>query len=97
MKIALCIDDDNGMMFNKRRQSRDSELIKDLISLAGERKILISPFSEILFSGYEDSITVCDDPVGAAGDEDICFIENIEPSVFEDKISGIILYRCNRR
>lgn len=97
MKIALCIDDDNGMMFNKRRQSRDSELIKDLISLAGERKILISPFSETLFSGYEDSITVCDDPVGAAGDEDICFIENIEPSVFEDKISGIILYRWNRR
>ena len=97
MKIALCIDDDNGMMFNKRRQSRDSELIKDLISLAGERKILILPFSEILFSGYEDKITVSDDIISSAEDDDICFLENTDPAEFEDKISEIILYRWNRR
>lgn len=97
MKIALCIDDDNGMIFNKRRQSRDGELIKDLILLAGERKIIIMPFSEILFQEYEDIITVSDDILKDAGDEDICFIENIDPSAFEDKINGIILYHWNRR
>ena len=38
MKLIVCLDDNNGMMFNKRRQSRDRVLIenvfKDIIKTA---------------------------------------------------------------
>ncbi len=34
MIIAVCTDDNNGMLFNNRRQSRDMLLIEDLIKYA---------------------------------------------------------------
>jgi len=33
MIVAVCVDDKFGMLFNKRRQSKDRELRKDLLSL----------------------------------------------------------------
>ena len=96
MILAICIDDKNGISFNKRRQSRDSLLIKDLMETAGERKVFISSYSLSLFSGYEDRITVDNSFIDSAGDEDICFVEVTDPSSFIDRINGIILYRWNR-
>ena len=31
MKVIVCVDDNNGMMFNNRRQSRDRILIEDVV------------------------------------------------------------------
>ena len=28
MKVIVCVDDNNGMMFNNRRQSRDEKVIE---------------------------------------------------------------------
>ena len=33
MKLIVCLDDKNGMMFNKRRQSRDRVLIENVLEL----------------------------------------------------------------
>ena len=52
MKIIVCVDDNNGMMFNKRRQSRDRVLIQDIIANLDGSNLLIAPYSEKLF---EDS------------------------------------------
>ena len=41
MKLAVCIDNGGGMIFNHRRQSRDRELIRDLaenLGGAGEKR-----------------------------------------------------------
>lgn len=32
MTLILCLDDENGMMFNHRRQSRDRVLISEMLS-----------------------------------------------------------------
>ena len=49
MKVIVCLDERRGMMFNNRRQSRDSVLIEDVVKdLCGE-KLFISPYSEKLF------------------------------------------------
>ena len=39
MNLIVCLDDSGGMRFNKRRQSRDSLLIKDLIEAYGQENI----------------------------------------------------------
>ena len=96
MTIALCIDDKNGMMFNKRRQSRDRLLIKDLIASLDGRKLLVNSFSAPLFSEYPDSIEIMENPLDHAGGNDVCFVENIDPSSYADKADRIILYRWNR-
>ena len=36
MILAVCVDDKLGMLFNKRRQSKDRELRKDLLSLTDQ-------------------------------------------------------------
>ena len=33
MKIIVCLDDNNGMLFNNRRQSRDKTVVEDIISV----------------------------------------------------------------
>ena len=45
MTLYICLDDRNGLKFNKRRQSRDAALLENLRSqLAGN--LLIDPCSE---------------------------------------------------
>ena len=45
MKIFICLDDNNGMMFNGRRQSRDEAVVKDILDFAGEEKVWVSSYS----------------------------------------------------
>lgn len=33
MKLIICIDDKNGIAFNKRRQSRDKRIIDKILNL----------------------------------------------------------------
>lgn len=94
MILAICIDDRNGISFNKRRQSRDGALIKNLAELAGDKKILIGSYSQPLFT--EGKAAVDDSFIENAADDDICFAENTDPAAFADRINGIILYRWNR-
>lgn len=92
MKIILCLDDNNGMLFNNRRQSRDSVLTDDIFNdLKGER-LNILPFSQQLFSSYESNVNIVSD-VEADG---VYFIENLDITPFLEDIDEIIVYRWNR-
>ena len=96
MTAVICIDDKNGMMFNGRRQSRDRLLIEDLIDFIGSRRLMLSPFSALLFEDHKERVTVSPDFIDEAEEEDICFIENAEPSLFMDKTKELVIYRWNR-
>ena len=96
MTIALCIDDKNGMMFNRRRQSRDSALISDLVELCKDKRIIVNEYSLPLFRDYPQSVITDPDPLGNAGEDDVCFIENISPDEYLSQIDCVILYRWNR-
>ena len=37
MIVMVCVDDKNGMMFNKRRQSQDRVLRQHMLELAGDK------------------------------------------------------------
>ena len=95
MRIIVCVDDNMGMLFNKRRQSRDQILIEDI--LRREEKIWIHSFSEKLFEGYEDRIVVDDDFLSKAEEQDVCFVENQTLVPYIDRVGNLILYKWNRK
>ena len=58
MIAIVTIDDNNGMMFNKRRQSKDIRLIERILDIAGTNSIWVSESSSQLFDTYKDNIIV---------------------------------------
>lgn len=93
MILVICVDKNNGIMFNNRRQSRDKELIKRIMSM--NKRVWINSFSKELFEGYSN-VCVDDNFKDKVGSEDICFVENVSLSEFVNEADKIILYNWNR-
>ena len=94
--VALCTDERGGMMFNKRRQSRDRVLISELLG-STDGKIYISKYSRLLFEPHIERVVVCDDPIKECGEGDVCFVEDTPILPYVADISRIIIYNWNRR
>ena len=90
MKLIVCLDDNNGMMFNKRRQSRDRVLVENVLEVCKGKKLYTNEYSASLFP--ENTVEILDNPenVGNA----YCFVESF--TVNEEYIDEIIVYKWNR-
>lgn len=98
MIIIACVDERNGMMFNRRRQSRDSAVCGDILRECGGKKLYMNTYSGKLFGDVEEkNIRISEDFLKEAEEEDFCFIEDIQIAGFENKIRTVILYQWNRR
>lgn len=95
LHIAFAIDDNNGMMFNHRRVSKDSKLCKELLNTAYSSggRLRIRPYSSPLF---EDGVYTSDDPWNKAGPNDIVFIEDVDPATILG-VTEVTLFRWNRK
>lgn len=91
----MCLDVNNGMLFNNRRQSRDKTVIEDVVSNAEGGKIFIAPFSEELFKDYAEYTEVDGDFLKKAPNGAVCFVENGHLGDVEN-ITEITVYRWNR-
>lgn len=96
MIAAVCVDDRNGMLFNKRRLSRDRAQQEDLLALCGSEKLWLHSFSAKLFADYEAQIIVDDCFLQNAGVGEICFVEDQPLQPWLKRLEGVILYRWNR-
>ena len=96
MKVIVILDDNLGMLFNNRRQSRDRVLIDDIIKTVKDNKIYIEEYSEILFNNSPCKYIISSIPLDEAGISDYCFIERYHLSSYIDSISELIIYRWNR-
>lgn len=97
MIVILCVDDHNGMMFNKRRQSQDRVLRQQILTLAEGAKIWMSAYSRRQFTESEaDNLWVTDQIANEAGAGEFCFLEDQDPAAFAEKIEKVILFRWNR-
>jgi len=97
MKVIVCVDDNNGMMFNNRRQSRDRILIEDVVKNVVGGNLLMAPYSEPLFKDSNiDAFFLSEYILDEADPEDYCFIENKALLPYSDKIDELIIYRWNR-
>lgn len=95
MTIFICLDDNNGILFNHRRQSRDKAVLKDMLDIA-EGKVWMNAYSSKLFGRASDKVIVEDDLFGCAPKESCCFVEDISLKPHEDKLEVIIVYYWNR-
>lgn len=95
MVVIICIDDQDGMLFNKRRQSRDVVLVEDIIKTVGDKRLLIDSFSENLFAAY-DNVYIAENMLDEAINGDFCFVENKDVSAYVGKIEKLIIYKWNR-
>lgn len=97
MKVIVCLDDNGGMTFNHRRQSRDRVLCADVVKMAEGTRIFLSPYSAPLFAEAEADI-VCDGNfLDIADGDSFCFVEDRALAPYADGIDEIVIYRWNRR
>lgn len=96
MNVIVCVDDNYGMMFNDRRQSRDREVIKDILDKHSDFNVYMSEYSKELFDEYGKDINVSNNFLFEAKDEDYCFVEDNSLKSFETEINKIIMYMWNR-
>ena len=94
MNVIVCLDDKQGMLFNKRRQSRDGNVIKNIEEITKE--LWISPFSETLFSDSLCGIKSDKDYLKKADRNEFCFVEADDVSAYISKVEKIIVYKWNR-
>ena len=90
MNLIVCIANNNGIMFNKRRVSKDALLIERLREITKNNKLYISEYSKELFNDFENII------------QDISLLENEDYYFLEDEnlpylnFNKIIIYKWNR-
>lgn len=96
MILILCLDDNNGMMFNKRRQSRDQLLRAHILELTADSTLWMNEYSAKLFDKDTSNIKVDSAFLELAQEGEYCFVENVDVTAFEEKAERIILYKWNR-
>lgn len=92
MEIIICLDDNNGMLFNNRRQSRDSKVLWDIKNNL-QNSLTIFPFSEKLVSSAEIPYEIM---YGSASENTVLFIEDRGINEFLPAVHKITVYRWNR-
>lgn len=90
MTIILCLDDKNGLAFNKRRQSRDKYLIENVMQ---HENVCILEHSAGLFTEY--SVNKVNDVTNLPNDATY-FHEILDPKDIIDRFDTVIIYHWNR-
>lgn len=97
MIVIACVDDNNGMLFHQRRQSRDIALYNHILQLTEGKRLLMNEYSAKQFLKEEhQNVIVQSDFLDIAQGQDYCFVENVDISQYGNDIQKIILYRWNR-
>lgn len=94
MKIFVCLDDHNGLMFNKRRQSVDKVVREKMLEIANGASLWMNAYSFGQFENKPAQIVVDEQFLKKADAQDFCFVETCAFS-FED-VSEVFIFRWNR-
>ena len=99
MHIIVCIDQNGGMRFNRRRQSRDAAVCARILQRAAGGRLWMCPNSLGLFAPetteapeIRTDAAFCE----AAQPGDYCFVEDPALLPREEAIETLILYHWNR-
>ena len=94
MNVIVCIDDNGGLLFNKRRQSKDRAVLERIREIVGDNTLWITNFSKGMFG---EEVVLDDQMLDKAREEDFCFVENISLSLYKNRITRLYLFRWNRK
>ncbi|MBP5618695.1 MAG: ribonuclease Z [Clostridia bacterium] len=96
MKLIVCLDDNGGLLFNHRRQSRDAALRADLLEGIGDGPLWLSSYSARPFEP-DARLRVDDAFWEKAGAGEWCFAEACPPEGAWERVEELVVYRWNRR
>lgn len=97
MNIIICLDDNNGMMFNKRRQSQDRILRADLKEFIKDKDLYMNNYSYKLYKDIDNgNIKVSENFLEHCTENDFCLVEDKLLNNYINKINNIIIYKWNR-
>lgn len=113
MNVIICVDDNNGMMFNNRRQSKDSAVRQHIIADADGTAIWLNSYSAAQFkdTAFSDTklnvskfnaiqkplLCIDEEFLDKVGEKEFAFVENLPIKKYENKIHQLILYKWNRK
>ena len=95
MYIILCLDDNNGLAFNHRRQSQDRIVAEDISKTVGEKKLWITDYSRKLFQAVSN-LEISENPKWQAKKGEYVFQELETLDTDDEQIEQFIIYRWNR-
>ena len=96
MKVIVCLDDRDGMLFCGKRQSRDRKVCERIMQLAEGSRLWMNDYSTKLFADYPENILVDTSFLDRALDEDFCFVEDCDITPYVSAINQIVIFRWNR-
>lgn len=96
MVLIVCVDDNMGMLFNRRRQSQDRVLRERVLEFTKGKHLWMNHYSLGQF-GEAAQINTDEAFMNEAAPEDYCFAEDCALEQYEQWIDKIILYKWNRR
>lgn len=97
MRVMLCLDDKDGMLFHQRRQSQDRVLRQHMLDLCGAQGLWLDAYSARQFAEQErERLRIDERFLELAGEGDYCFVEDRQIAPVADRIEAIILFRWNR-
>lgn len=100
MILIAAVDDNNGMLFNKRRQSQDRALRERILSLSARSRLWVNHYTEKQFAQdgqVVNHLNADDSFMDKAANGEYCFVENTAAAPYEDRAEQIILFHWNRR
>lgn len=97
MIVIVCLDDKNGMMFNRRRQSQDRCLRERVIDMTAGKVLRMNQYSAEQFDLESISCAIVGDTfLENAVEGECCFVENVALAPYEKNIEKVIVFRWNR-
>ena len=96
MVVIICLDNDGGMRFNGRRQSRDRLLIKDITD-ACKGELFAADYSAELFGEDGCQPILAENPQTVMDKNGYYFAETLAPDFPYNEVKGYIIYRWNRK
>ena len=95
MTAIVCVDEQGGILFNRRRVSSDRAVISDILKMTEAHSLRIREYSVNLFP-ENAAVYVADDYLRGAGKGDFLFFEDIVSEIFWEKLERIVVYHWNR-
>ena len=94
MIAIVCLDENNGMFFNERRQSKDRYVIRDIVHMVENNTLYINEYSKELFENTPANIQISEDYFNQVSDNEYCFIENQIVDILKAK--KVVVYRWDK-
>ena len=96
MKLIVCLDNNRGMLFYNRRQSSDKIVCQKIQELCQGNKLWMNAYSGYLFADKSSNIHIDADFLLRAGEDDYCFVENVDISPYLSSVKKVIIFHWNR-